>query len=90
VVTLSFREEIAIAQVLKVLINHFNARLASFGLSGLIRYMQSSYIQYYLYRYNSVSGHEWRPTLYAIINMHADSVTDGYLDLDGGAPSRNH
>ena len=23
-------------------INHFNARLASFGLSGLIRYMQSS------------------------------------------------
>jgi len=22
--------------------------------------------------------------------MHADSMTDSYLDLDGGAPSHNH
>ena len=35
-------------------INHFIARPASFGLSGLIRYMQSSYTQCYIYMNNSV------------------------------------
>ena len=68
----------------RCLINHFNARLASFSLSGLIRYMQSSYIQCYLHMYNSVWRHEWRPTfyavtidyisayiIYAVTNMHA-------------------